>query len=199
MRSDQQAIKIIESSGGIIHTTSAMKKGFHPRTLYSLRDTGRVATVSRGIFRLADLPELSQPDIATVAARVPRAVICLVSALSFHNLTTQRSSSISIAIASSARSPRIDFPPLSVFRFSEKSLSAGVEEHLFDGITVRIFSPEKTIADCFKFRNKIGPDIFAEALKLYRMRRRFDVDALLKYAQVCRVERLMIPYLEAYL
>ncbi len=199
MQVDQKALKIIERSGGIIHTTAAIKKGIHPRTLYLLRDTGQLTTVSRGIFRLADLPELAQPDIATVAARVPHAVICLVSALSFHNLTTQRPATVSIAIASSARSPRIDFPPLSVFRFSEESLSAGVEEHLFDGIAVRIFSPEKTIADCLKFRNKIGFDIFTESLKLYRTRRRFDIDALLRYGRICRVERLMKPYLEALL
>jgi hypothetical protein len=106
---------------------------------------------------------------------------------------------VSIALERGAESPRIDYPPVSVHRFSARSLTAGVEDHLIDGITVRVYSKEKALADCFKFRNKLGMDIVLEALKLYRDQRAFNVDELLNYARICRVEKAIKPYLEAIL
>ena len=140
----------------MIRTADAIQNGIHPRTLYQLRDNGTVERISRGVYRLAELAAISNPDLVTVASRVPNAVICLISALSFHDLTTQIPHVVSIAIQRDSRSPRIDFPPISVHQFSSESYAAGIENHEIDGVPVKIYNPEKTIVDCFKFRNKIG-------------------------------------------
>lgn len=133
----------------------------------------------------------------TVTLRVSNAVICLVSALAYHEITTQIPHGISIALPRQSRPPSLDYPPLEVHRFSGQTYSAGIETHQIDGVSVKIYSPEKTLADCFKFRNKIGMDLVLEALRLYRARRKFNLGELLKYARICRVEKVMRPYLEA--
>ena len=195
--SDKKARRLIEEKGGIIRTAEALQSGIHPRTLYYLRDTGILEQISRGVYRLAEQEPISNLDFVTVAMRFPKAVICLVSALSYHEITSQVPHAVSIAIAKGAETPRIDSPPLFVHRFSGKSLISGVEEIVVDGVAVRIYSPEKTLADCFKFRNKIGMDVVLEALRLYKSRKSFNLEALLKYAEICRIEKIMKPYLEA--
>ena len=195
----RRAKQLIRKSGGIVRTSEALKAGIHPRTLYALRDSGALESLSRGVYRLTGQPPISHPDLVTVATRCPQAVICLVSALSFHELTTQVPHAVSIALIKGAEQPRIDYPPLSVHRFSKGSYTAGIEQHEIDGVPVRVYNPEKTLADCFKFRSKIGMDIVLEALRLYRERRKFRTDKLLEYARVCRVHNVMRPYLEAAL
>jgi predicted transcriptional regulator of viral defense system len=193
----EKAVRLIEKrKAPFIRTAQALCAGIHPRTLYQLRDTGVLEQVSRGVYRLAEKGSLSNPDFVTVAVRVPNGVICLVSALAFHELTTQIPHTVSIAVAEGVQSPRIDYPPVSVHRFSDASLKAGVEAHEIDGVPVRIYSAEKTLADCFKFRNKLGMDVVLEALKLYRARKPFKLHKLLEYARICRVEAAMKPYLE---
>jgi len=193
----EKARRFIEEKGGIIRTSEALQAGIHPRTLYGLRDCGVLEPLSRGVYRLSEQAPISNPDLVTVAVRFPKAIICLVSALAFHEITTQIPHAVSIALEKGAESPRIDYPPLSVHRFSKTSLVAGIEQYEIEGVTVRVYSIEKTLADCFKFRNKIGMDIVLEALKLYRTQKEFKVGELLKYARICRVERVMKPYLEA--
>jgi len=195
----QKARRLIEHRGGIIRTAEAIRIGIHPRVFYELRDNGILEQMSRGAYRLAEQKPLTDVDLITVATRIPRAVICLVSALAFHRVTTQVPHAVSIALEKGSESPRMDYPPVSAHRFSGESLTAGVEDHLIDRITIRIYSKEKTLADCFKFRNKLGMDIVLEALKLYRDQGAFDVGKLLEYARICRVERTMKPYLEAML
>jgi predicted transcriptional regulator of viral defense system len=185
------------SSGGMMRTSEAIRAGIHPQELYDARDRGEIIQVSRGVFRLADLPPISNPDLVTIAVRAPNAVVCLVSALSFHEMTTQVPHAVSVALRKGDETPRIAHPPIVVHRFSSRSFDAGVEEHTIDEVKVRIYSPEKTLADCFKFRNKIGEDVVIEALRLYRTRRQFRADELLRFARVCRVEKVMRPYLEA--
>jgi predicted transcriptional regulator of viral defense system len=185
--------------GGTLSAMAAIRMGVHPATLYRMRDEGDLVQIGRGLFRLATLPPLSNPDLVHVALRAPKCVVCLISALSFHDLTTQIPHEVSIAIPCGYRPPRLDHPPLRVFRFSGKALSAGVETHEIDGFPVRVYGPEKTIADCFRFRSKIGSDVAIEALKAYCRRKGAKVDDLLRYARVCRVEKVMQPYLEASL
>lgn len=158
---------------------------------------GQVERLSRGVYRLADMPLLGDPDLVVVTQRVPGCVVCLVSALAFHNLTTQIPHEIQIAVARTSRYPRILHPPVRVFRYQDALLHAGAETHDVEGHTIRVFSPEKTIADCFKYRNKIGLDIAVEGLRLYWQRRRPDIPALMKYAHLCRVARVIRPYVEA--
>ena len=194
-----EARRLISERNGIIRTAEALRNGIHPRTLYALRDTGVLEQISRGVYRLADMQPISNRDVVTVAARVPRAVICLVSALAIHDITTQVPHTVSIALERGAEQPRIDHPPITVHHFSHDSLIAGIQEQILDGVTVRVYSPEKTLADCFKFRNRVGMDVVIEALKLYKARKSFDIGELLKYARICRVEAVMKPYLEVML
>jgi predicted transcriptional regulator of viral defense system len=196
---EQEAIDIFKEHGGTLRTAEALRLGIYPRTLYELRDAGILERLSRGLYRLAELPALSDPDLAIVALKIPQAVICLVSALAFHELTTQVPHAVNIALPRGARSPRLDYPPLRIFRFSGPAWSEGVETHQVGQTSVRIYCPEKSVADSFKFRRKIGLDIAIEALKLYRQSPGFDVSTLLHYARVCRVESVMKPYLEALL
>ncbi len=188
---------IFREHGGQLRMSEALKHGISRYRLYSLRDKGVIEQLSRGIYRLVELPPISNPDLVTVSLRFPSAVICLISALAHHNITTQIPHRVSLALPRRSRTPSLDYPPIQVHQFSEKAYKAGIEEHQLDGVPVKIYSPEKTLADCFKYRNKIGMDVTIEALKLYKARMDFNPTALLKYARICRVEKVMHPYLEA--
>ena len=177
----------------------AIESGIHRNTLYRMVDQGTVERVSRGLYRLADAEPLDHPDLVTVAAKVPNGVICLISALAFHNLTTQIPHEVYLAISRNSEPPRIDYPPVRIFRFSGSSYSKGIEHPLIDGIKVPIYCREKTIADCFKFRNQIGLDTAIEAVKFYKTQPNRNVNKLLEYASICRVTKIMRPYLEAIL
>jgi len=185
--------------GGTLRTKQAIAAGIHPRTLYQLRDSGEIEQVSRGVFRLAAVERSVDPDLLAVAARVPRGVICLTSALAVHELTTQIPHAVDVALPPGRWTPRLNRPPIRVYRFSGESMREGVESRNADGITIRIFNAEKTIADCFKFRNKIGLDITLEALRMYRSRRRQDLPAVMRYAKIDRVAAVIRPYIEATL
>ncbi len=186
-------------SGGLLRTGGALREGIHPRTLYQMRDEGVVEQLSRGLYRLANLPALSNPDLVTVALKIPAGVVCLISALAYHEITTQIPHEVHIALARGAEPPRLRHPPVRVYWFSGRAFAEGIETHKIDGIPVRVYSAEKTLADCFKYRNKLGLETVLEALRLYRRRKRPKVGDLMKFARVCRVEKVMRPYLEALL
>jgi predicted transcriptional regulator of viral defense system len=193
------AIKIFQDHHGILRTHQAIQLGISPRTLYKMRDAGMILRESRGLYRLADAELGPNTDLIQVALRIPKGVICLISALSFHNLTTQIPHQVYVALPSDAEKPRLEYPPVRIFWLSQKAYSAGIENHELDGIPVKIFGVEKTIADCFKFRNKIGSDVVLEALRNYRRREGFNVETLLHYARIDRIERVIKPYIEAIL
>jgi predicted transcriptional regulator of viral defense system len=194
-----RAATIFENHGGILSTAQALKAGIHPKTLYAMRDSGVLELISRGVFRLSDSPPLSNPDLVTVAARVPSGVICLISALSFHEITTQIPHDVHVALPRGAEEPRLNYPPIRTYRFTGEAFTAGVDAYDLDGVCISIYSPEKTLADCFKFRNKVGLDTVVEAIRFYRERRSIKVDDLMRYAKICRVNRVIRPYLEAIL
>lgn len=194
------ARNVFKRHGGMLRTREAIRLGIHPRALYALRDSGELVSVGRGLYRLAAAPPLTHPDWITIALRVPQAVICLVSALAHHELTTQVPHHIDIALPSHAQVPKANGVPVRVFWFPEHAFRAGIDVITVDQVRIRIYSPEKTIADCFKYRHKIGIDLAVEALRNYRQRvRKLPVQKLLEYARICRVERVMRPYLEAVL
>lgn len=185
--------------GGMLRTSQALQHGIHRRTLYAMRDAGMIKQLERGLYRLAELPPLSAPDLVTVARRVPNSVICLVSALRFHGITTQIPDSVQIANKRGAGKPRLTQPPIKMHWFSSEAFTAGVQEHYIDETVVRVYCPEKTLADCFKYRNKIGMDTVLEALTLYRDQGKPRTKRLLRFARICRVEKIMWPYLETTL
>lgn len=177
----------------------ALRLGISRKTLYAMRDAGVVEAVSRGLYRLASLEPLAQPDLVTVAKRIPQGVICLISALSFHEMTTQVPHTLDVALERGKTKPTLDYPPTRFFWFSGPAFHEGIESHAVDGVGVRIYDPEKTLVDAFRYRNQVGMDVVLEALKLWRERRRRKLDILLKYARMRHVERAMGPYLEAML
>jgi predicted transcriptional regulator of viral defense system len=199
LQAEQRALTQFRKAGGILRTSQALERGIHPRILYHLRDEGRLEEVSRGLFRIADLPPLSEPDLITVAGRVPRAVICLLSALHFHGLTVEIPHEVSIALPPGTKSPAIAHPPVRVYRFAAPMFSAGVDTHTLDGVPVRIYSPAKSVADAFRFRNRIGLDVALHAMRTGLSTRKITPADLSRFAKICRVERPMRPYLEALL
>lgn len=193
----QQAKRVFREHGGILRTSEALELRIHPRALYAMRDAGILDRLAPGLYRLADLPPLSSPDLVVVALRVPDSVICMVSALAFHDLTTEIPHAVDVALQKGSRRPRLDHPPLRVFWFSGAAWREGVDTYQVDGVPVRITNLARTVADMFKFRRRLGPDIALEALKAYRERDDFAVDELLRYARICRVRTVIKPYVEA--
>ncbi len=177
--------------------SEAIKRGISRYMLYKLRDKGIIEQISRGVYRLKELPEIGNPDLVTVSLRYPNSIVCLVSALAFHGITTQIPHSVSVAVPRGSRVPSLDYPPVHPHQFSKNAYTAGIETHQIDRVSVKIYNMEKTLADCFKFRNKIGMDIVLESLKLYRDRKKINLAKLIKYGKICRVEEVMKPYLEA--
>ncbi len=191
------AQEVFRRHGGILRTSEAVREGLHPRDLYALRDAGVLERISRGVYRLAELDPLAEPDLVTVATRVPKAVIALISALHFHGLTAEIPHEVSIALPKGTASPRLDWPPLRVYRFSGEMFTSGIETHERDGVRLRVYSPAKAVADCFKFRNRLGIDVAVDALRSGLEERRLTPAELLRVARVDRVERIVRPYLEA--
>lgn len=177
--------------------SKAVKLGIHRRELYTLRDRGELEVITRGLYRVTQLPEPNFPDFVSVSYKIPNGVICLISALSFYGLTTQIPHFVYIALPSHGHRPRISHPPLRFFWYSEKLLSTGVDCQAIDGCSVKIFDIEKTLVDCVKFRNKIGMDIVLEALRMYWQRGNANLDKLFEYARLFRTEKILKILLEA--
>lgn len=197
--SDRRTEAIFREHGGVLRTSTAISFGIHPRSLYRLRDQGLIEQISRGVYRWSGLPPLSQPDLVAVSTRVPIGVICTISALAFHEITTQIPHQVHIALLRGSAKPRIHHPPVQIYRFSKRSFSAGIVSHSIDGSIIRIYSAGKTVADCFKFRNRIGIDVAVEGLRLCLEHGLATPAEIEEFARICRVERVMGPYLEAML
>lgn len=191
-----KAIETFRNHSGLLRTQQAIDEGIAPRTLYQMRESGAILRESRGLYRLAETEPGEYYDLVQVALRIPKGVICLISALSFHGLTTQIPHQVYVAVPIDAEKSRLEYPPIRLFWLSPKSYSASIKEYELDGILVKIYGVEKTIADCIKFRNKVGMDVAIEALREYRKRGDFNVGVLLQYAKINRIERVLTPYLE---
>lgn len=164
--------------------------------LQRLVERGDMIKHGRGLYSLPDATVTEHHSLAQACKKVPHGVICLVSALSYHGLTTQISHEVWMALERSAWSPQVEGPRLHVVRFSGKAMTAGIETATIEGVGVRIYGIAKTVADCFKYRNKIGTDVAVEALRDSWTQKRCTMDALWRYARVCRVANVMRPYLE---
>lgn len=182
-----------------MRTSAALAAGIQPRTLYWMRDHGLLETLSRGVYLPTSHQLPPKPDVVAIMARVPRAVLCLVSALDLHEIGTQIPAEVQIALPRDVRPPHIDYPRVRVFHMSPAAMSAGVEEQTMAGVRVRVFNIAKTIADCFKFRNRVGLDTAVEALQEVVRQRRVAPGDIMHYAKIDRVENIIRPYLEALL
>lgn len=189
-------LRLARRPGGIT-TRDIAEVGIHRQILTRLVRDGALERVARGQYRLPNAPVTEHHGLAVAMAAVPHGVICLLSALSFHGIGTQLPFQVWMAIDRRARRPALAHPPLRIVRFTGRALTTGVETHQIEGQTVRVYNAAKTVADCFKYRNKIGLDVALEALREAWRARRFTIDEVDRYAEICRVERVMRPYLEA--
>lgn len=187
----------IARKAGIFRAHELGKQGIPRVYLQRLEERGFLVREARGLYRVQNAKITENHSIAEAAKRVSHGVVCLLSALRFHKLTTQAPSEIWLAIGWKARAPKTDAQPLRIVRMSGKALTEGVEEHQIEGVSVKIYSPAKTVADCFKYRNKIGLDVAMEALRDYRRKHRAGMDELWYFANICRVAKVIRPYLEA--
>lgn len=190
---------LFRERGGVMRTCDALRRGVNPRTLYAMRDEGLLNTLTRGVYHLRDAPLHGSDDLVAVAHRIPKARICLISALAFHELTTQIPHVVQCALPRNVNRPKVDRPPVRFFIYSRACYEDGVEYHEVSGTRLAVYSVEKTLADCFKYRNQIGMDTVLEALRLYRERKPLNVKTLLEHARVCRVHNVLTPYVEATL
>ena len=190
-------VKLFRQHGGRLRLSEALRLGINRKRFYAMRDAGVIVLVTRGLYRLAALDPLAHPDLVVVATRVSHGVVCLISALSYHELTTQVPHTIDVALERGTRKPLLDYPPAHFYWFSGAAFRDGIETHELDGVPVRIYDPEKSLVDCFRYRNQIGMDVVLEAMRLWRERRRKKLNVLLTYARMRHVERAMRPYLEA--
>lgn len=194
----EKAIDMIRKLGGIIRTQEALRRGIHRRTLYGLRDDGMLLPTSRGLYQLADMESFpTEIDLVNVAKLVPHGVICLISALFFHELTTQIPHEIWLAVDRKARKPKVDYPPVRSIFFTGPCFHEGIDVHRIMEQDVRIYNAPKTVIDCFRWRNEVGLDVALEAARSYLKRRGASPAMLMDYAKLCKVERLVTPYLEA--
>jgi predicted transcriptional regulator of viral defense system len=191
------ALEVFREKGGTLRTRDLIALGVHTDALYMLRDSGRIVELGRGLYRLAETGEAEHPDLALVAARAPDAAVCLISALAYHDITTQIPSAVHLAVPRGSYHGITLSIPVTVYRFDRKTFSNGLEMHSVGGLPVKIYSAARSVVDCFKFRNKLGLDVALEALRLARQRKRVQNRELLHYARLLRVENPMSPYLQA--
>lgn len=189
----------VAETKGLIRARDLAEHGIPRQYLTIACERGLLERLDRGLYSLPGAIQSEHRSLVEVCKLVPQGVICLISALQYHGMTTQNPFEVWLAIGESNEIPRIGIVKLRIARFSVDSLKAGVESHDVNGVELRVFSPAKTVADCFKYRNKIGVDVAAEALRDYLRQRRGSIDDLTKYGRICRVERVMEPYLEALL
>jgi predicted transcriptional regulator of viral defense system len=197
-RDIQSALETFRQHGGVMRTSEALMRGIHPAALYRLFEDGQLTRLARGLYRLTSAQEFSNPDLAVVAAKAPEAVVCLISALAFHEITTQVPRVVYLAV------PRVRYaglrlltPPVKIYRFDVPTFDQGIESHPIDGVPVRIYSVARTIVDCFKYRNKLGLGVAIEALRFARERKRTSNREILHFASLLRQVRVIGPYLES--
>ena len=193
---EQKALALVREAV-VLRPRDLSAHGIPRNALSRLVKRGAVRRIARGLYELADRDPPEHLALMEVCKRVPHGVVCLISALNFHELTTQIPHEVWMAIDVKAHQPKIKYPPTRFVRFSGPALTYGVKDHDLQGVTVRITTPAKTVADCFKFRNKVGLEVAIEALRDYWRNKKGAIDDLWKAAQVCRVAKIMRPYLEA--
>lgn len=184
---------------GILRFSAMLKAGFHRLEIKSLVASGEIEKIGRGIYHLKNGHSLSNPDLVTVALQASKGVICLISALSYHNATDEVPHSVYVAIPRGLRGNKIDYPPVQYFRYAPKVWESGIETHTIDGHRVKIYSLAKTVADCFKYRNKIGLDVARQALKIAVTEKKTKPAEIMHFAQLCRVDKVIRPYVESLL
>ncbi|MCK5358738.1 MAG: type IV toxin-antitoxin system AbiEi family antitoxin domain-containing protein [Elusimicrobiales bacterium] len=192
----QRMLSYFKRHGGIARFSSIIKSGFHSDTLHILEKEGKIEKIAKGLYRIAGYKPDAYPDFTLASLQAPRGIICLISALAFHEVTTEIPGHVDIAIPAGSRANKIDYPPVQFYRFSRKTWNVGIETRQTGGHEIKVYNLAKTIADCFKFRNKIGANIAREALKTAITEKGIKPKDIMKYAKICRVDKIIKPMLE---
>ena len=196
---DADRVLQLARRAGILRVRDVIAQQLHPENLRRLCDRGLLTRIGRGLYAPAEATPTEQRTLAEACKIVPHGVVCLLSALQFHGLTTQLPFEIWLAVdrAVDRRTRRRDWPPLHLVRSSGTAFTTDIQEQRVEGVLVRVYGPAKTVADCFKYRGKIGLDVALEALRYCRRERKATMDELWQAARVCRVANVMRPYLES--
>ncbi len=189
-------IAFFKTHGGILRFSAILKAGFHPDSLIAIEREGAVEKIGQGLYRLIKYSIESYPDLVTVSVQTPRGVICLLSALAFHEATNEIPKHVDIAIPRRTHANWIKYPPVKFYQFAPSTWEAGIITHKIEGHKVRIYNLAKTIADCFKFRNRIGANVARDALKIAVTEKGVAPQDIMKYAKICRVSKIVQPILE---
>jgi predicted transcriptional regulator of viral defense system len=192
----QQVIDLVRGQS-VIRPRDLKEHGLPKDYLYSLAQEGVIERIGRGLYQWPNIDLGRHHSLVEVSKLAPNAVVALLSALNYHNMTTQNPHQIWLAIDRKAWRPEISYPPVRFVTMSAESLHAGVETHSIEGVQIKVFNPAKTVVDCFKYRGKIGIDVALEALREGWSARKFTIDELQSYAKICRVQKVMQPYLES--
>jgi len=195
--SREQSVIELAKQLGTIRIKDLLERNIHPEFARRLVGKGLLVRSGRGLYVLADSEITEFHNFAIIGKRVPKSVICLTSALRFHNIGTQLPRKVWLALKKGNAQPRLSYPPVSIVRLSGPSFSEGIDEHQIEGVAVKIYSPAKTVADCFKFRNRIGLEAAIEAARECLREKKATSDEVYHYAKICRVWNVMRPYLEA--
>ncbi len=196
---EKKFIEFLKKKGGMVSYKEIIKAGFNKAFLKDNLNSGRIQKVDRALYRLSDDFTLSNPDLVAVSIKVSKGVVCLISALAFHEATSEIPHYVNIAIPRGAWANKINYPPVKFYHFASKAWEAGVEKHEIEEYQIKVYSLAKTVADCFKFRNKIGIDVAREALKTAITEKGVQPKEIMKYAEICRVDNIIKPILEAML
>jgi len=198
-KKEKEFIEFLKKRGGIVSYKEIIKAGFNKAFLKDNLNSGRIQKVDRALYRLSDGITLSNPDLVAVSIKVSKGVICLLSALAFHEATSEIPHYVNIAIPRGAWANKINYPPVKFYHFAPKVWKAGIEKFEIEGYEIKVYSLAKTIGDCFKFRNKIGMNIAREALKIAITEKGVQPKEIMQYAEICRVANIIKPILEAML
>jgi predicted transcriptional regulator of viral defense system len=193
----KRVLDYFKKHGGIVRFSSIIKAGFHPDTLSALEKEGKIEKIARGLYRMTHYTLGSYPDLVIASLQAPRGVVCLMSALAFHEATNEIPRHVDIAIPAGTRANRIKYPPVKFYRFASKAWKIGIEKHEVENHQIKVYSLAKTIADCFKFRNRIGVDIARDALRVAITEKGIKPKEIMEYAKICRVDSIIKPVLEA--
>jgi predicted transcriptional regulator of viral defense system len=193
----RKLIGFVKNRGGLAGYSEIRQAGFDKAVLRSVVRSGQIKKVDRGLYRLTEGTQLSSPDLVAASIKVPKGIICLLSALAFHEATNEIPRYVHIAIPRGKHANKIKYPPVKYYRYAPDIWEEGLEEHDIQGHRIRVYNLARTIVDCFKFRNKIGLDVARDALKVAVTEKGIKPKEIMKYAKLCRVESVIKPILEA--
>lgn len=198
-KKEAELIDFLRKRGGLASYAEISKAGFNKALLKTSLKSNRISRLDRGLYKLSQGISISNPDFVAVSIKIPRGVICLLSALSFHEATNEIPKYVDVAIPRGTHANKINYPPVRFYRVNFKVWETGIESHEISGHKVRIYGLAKTVADCFKFRNKIGTDVAREALKIAVSEKHIKPKEIMRYAKICRVDSVIKPMLETIL